>query len=96
MALSDLSSMAAVLYAIEEFDQLGQSRLLDLYKFGSASRYMVLFQGGEYDSKAVARVAHKLSGNFSRHHAAISTLGLAGSASTERRRNRSIRSECTL
>jgi hypothetical protein len=33
MALSDLSSTAAVLSAIEEFDRLGQERFLELYGF---------------------------------------------------------------
>jgi hypothetical protein len=59
MALSDLSSTAAVLSAIEEFDRLGQERFLELYGFAAAREYLLLFKGRKYDSKAIAGVAHK-------------------------------------
>jgi hypothetical protein len=59
MALSDLSSPSAVLAAIKEFDRLGREQFLEFYGFGPAREYLLLLEGREYDSKAIAGVAHK-------------------------------------
>ena len=57
MALSDLT-FAAVLKAIEEFNQLGREAFLQKYGFGKARDYMLLKDGTFYDSKAIAGAAH--------------------------------------
>jgi len=59
MALSDLNSPSAVLNAIREFDRLGREQFLDLHGFAPAREYLLRFEGREYDSKAIAGVAHK-------------------------------------
>ena len=59
MALSDLSSPSSVLAAIKEFDQLGREQFLKSHGFAPATEYLLLFDGHEYDSKAIAGVAHK-------------------------------------
>jgi hypothetical protein len=59
MGVSDLSSTAAVLSAIEEFDRFGQAQFLELYGFAPATDYVLLFKGRKYDSKAIAGVAHR-------------------------------------
>jgi len=59
MALSNLSSPSAVVAAIKEFDRLGQEKFLDSYGFAPSREYVLLFDGREYDSKAIAGVAHK-------------------------------------
>ncbi|WP_109001522.1 HNH endonuclease [Streptomyces rishiriensis] len=50
---------AAVLKTIAEYDQLGRSKFLARYGFSEARSYNLLHEGREYDSKAVAGVAHK-------------------------------------
>lgn len=59
MALSDLNSPSAVLAAIKEFERLGREHFLESYGFAPAREYLLLFEGREYDSKAIAGVAHK-------------------------------------
>jgi uncharacterized protein DUF3883 len=59
MSLSDLSSPAAVRAAMKEYDVLGRDKILEVYGFGPATKYMVRFEGKEYDSKAIAGIAHK-------------------------------------
>ncbi|MFE2702289.1 HNH endonuclease [Streptomyces mirabilis] len=49
----------AVLKAIGEYEELGRSGFLAKYGFSEARSYVLLHEGGEYDSKAVAGVAHK-------------------------------------
>jgi hypothetical protein len=58
MSLGDLSSREAVLEAIREFEQLGQEAFLEKYGFGPATEYLLRYEGKEYDSKAIAGVAH--------------------------------------
>jgi hypothetical protein len=58
MSLADLTR-SAVLAAIEEYDRLGREDFLRRYGFGPARDYRVMFNGGEYDSKAIAGVAHR-------------------------------------
>ncbi|MFF7965767.1 HNH endonuclease [Streptomyces sp. NPDC007903] len=49
----------AVLKAIAEYDELGRARFLAKYGFSEARSYLLLHEGREYDSKAVAGVAHR-------------------------------------
>ncbi|GAA2136473.1 HNH endonuclease [Streptomyces synnematoformans] len=49
----------AVLKTIAEHDELGRERFLSAYGFGRARSYLLIHQGQEYDSKAIAGVAHK-------------------------------------
>ncbi|MEU3157498.1 HNH endonuclease [Streptomyces griseoincarnatus] len=49
----------AVLKAIAEYDQLGRQEFLSKYGFSGARSYLLLHEGREYDSKAIAGVAHK-------------------------------------
>ncbi len=58
MSLADLTR-PAVLAAIEEHDRLGREDFLHHYGFGPARDYRLLFNGREYDSKAIAGVAHR-------------------------------------
>jgi hypothetical protein len=51
----------AVLAAIEEHDRLGREEFLRNYGFGPAQDYRLLFNGREYDSKAIAGVAHRFT-----------------------------------
>jgi hypothetical protein len=53
MSLADLTR-PAVLAAIEEHDRLGREDFLHRYGFGPARDYRLLFDGREYDSKAIA------------------------------------------
>lgn len=49
----------AVLRAIGEHDELGRERFLSTYGFGRARSYLLVHEGREYDSKAIAGVAHR-------------------------------------
>ncbi|NYS19555.1 HNH endonuclease [Streptomyces sp. SJ1-7] len=49
----------AVLKALNECDRLGRSAFLEAYGFKGAQAYVLLHEGREYDSKAIAGVAHK-------------------------------------
>lgn len=69
----------SVLKALAEHDELGRDVFLGTYGFREARSYVLVYEGREYDSKAVAGVAHKwdqgraLAANeFSggKHHAA--------------------------
>ncbi|MFF9864091.1 HNH endonuclease [Streptomyces sp. NPDC013953] len=48
-----------VLKAIAEYDELGRSEFLARYGFREARSYVVVHEGREYDSKAIAGVAHQ-------------------------------------
>ncbi|MFJ6820420.1 HNH endonuclease [Streptomyces niveus] len=50
---------ASVLKALVEHDELGRHAFLAKYGFGEARSYVLVYEGQEYDSKAVAGVAHK-------------------------------------
>jgi hypothetical protein len=58
MALADLSDPVAVDAAMDEFDELGESGFLSRYGFGRARRYVVIRDGRQYPSKAIAAAAH--------------------------------------
>ncbi|MER5990548.1 MULTISPECIES: hypothetical protein [Streptomyces] len=49
----------SVLKAIAEHDELGREAFLEAYHFGKARSYVLVHEGREYDSKAIAGVAHK-------------------------------------
>jgi hypothetical protein len=57
MSLALLTSRDAVLEAIAEFDALGRDQFLHKYGYGRADAYFLVFEGREYDSKAIAGVA---------------------------------------
>jgi 5-methylcytosine-specific restriction enzyme A len=57
MSLADLTR-DAVLDAIAECDRLGRDAFLATYGFRAARQYILVHGGKEYDSKAVAGVAH--------------------------------------
>lgn len=56
--LADLTSRAAVLRAIAEFDHLGREDFLDKHGYGPAHRYFLDFNSRQYDSKAIVGVAY--------------------------------------
>ncbi|MFJ4981497.1 HNH endonuclease [Streptomyces coeruleorubidus] len=49
----------SVLKAVVEHDDLGREAFLSKYGFGGARSYVLVHEGREYDSKAIAGVAHK-------------------------------------
>jgi hypothetical protein len=59
MTLARLTSAMAVRSAIEEYDRLGRDKFLRVYGFGTARKYILVYDGQQYDSKAIAGVAHK-------------------------------------
>jgi 5-methylcytosine-specific restriction protein A len=48
-----------VLKAIAEHNEMGREAFLEEYHFGKARSYVLVHEGQEYDSKAIAGVAHK-------------------------------------
>lgn len=54
----DLTDPKAVLKAIQEYDQLGQSVFLERYGFGKARNFILLHSGRRYDSKAIVGAAY--------------------------------------
>lgn len=58
MALTDLTDPEAVRKAIAEFDERGRDAFLDEYGFHPARDYFIVLDGKQYDSKAIAGVAH--------------------------------------
>src|SRR5262245_15423099 len=58
MPLADLTR-DAVLAAVQEHDALGREAFLRQYGFHPAREYSLIVDGRQYDSKAIAGVAHK-------------------------------------
>ncbi len=58
MGLSEIT-YESVIKAIEEYRTIGKDNFLDVYGFGDARNYYLVFHGEEYPSKAIAGVAHK-------------------------------------
>lgn len=58
MGLGDLTDSAAVRAAVAEFDEIGRDAFLARYGFGQARGYFLRLNGKDYDSKAIAGVAH--------------------------------------
>ena len=61
MALRDILRKF-VIQAIEEFDKIGQNRMLDKYGGGRSTRWYILYKGKRYDQKLICRAAHRLQG----------------------------------
>ncbi|MFI5532470.1 HNH endonuclease [Kitasatospora sp. NPDC051853] len=49
----------SVLSAIDEYDRLGRDAFLSAYGFGKARDYVLVHEGRQYDSKAIAGAAHR-------------------------------------
>ncbi|MER5399316.1 HNH endonuclease signature motif containing protein [Streptomyces sp. NPDC002599] len=58
MAPSEITR-AGILRAIDEHDRLGVEAFRDTYGFRAAATYLLVHEGRQYDSKAIAGVAHK-------------------------------------
>ena len=61
MALKDIRR-DSVIKAIEEFDKIGQNRMLDKYGGGRSTRWYIHYEGKRYDQKLICRAAHHLQG----------------------------------
>src|ERR1700753_2073883 len=59
MGPRDVTSQDAVLSAMREQDELGRKAFLDKYGFKRATKFVVLHDGKEYDSKALLAAAHR-------------------------------------
>ncbi|WP_323182365.1 MULTISPECIES: hypothetical protein [unclassified Streptomyces] len=57
MAPSDITR-AGILRAIAEHDEVGQETFRATYGYHAAITYLLVHEGREYDSKAIAGVAH--------------------------------------
>ena len=44
--------------AIEEFKEIGQKEFLEKYKFGKARTCLLVYEGNQYDSKAIMGAAY--------------------------------------
>ncbi|MGW7004443.1 hypothetical protein ACWGCW_16890, partial [Streptomyces sp. NPDC054933] len=49
----------AVLKTLDEYDRMAREAFLSAYGYGEARSYLLVHEGKEYDSKAVAGVAHQ-------------------------------------
>lgn len=58
MTLADVT-YESVIKAMAEYDELGAEEFLDRHGFAPSRRYRVTHEGREYDSKAIAGVAHR-------------------------------------
>lgn len=58
MSLRDLTDPAAVVAAIQEFDDLRREGFLEKYGFSPAREYVLVHNGRAYDSKAILGAAH--------------------------------------
>ena len=58
MSVSGITSREAVLEAIRQCDEMGRDNFLERYGFGRARSYILVYEGRDYDSKAILGVAH--------------------------------------
>ena len=58
--IKELTDQKAVIKALAEYDRLGAAAFRSTYGFGEATRYLLVHEGREYDSKAIAGVAFGL------------------------------------
>lgn len=56
---ADVTDPAAVIAAMEEFDDLGRDAFLKRYDFGASRRYRIAHDGRFYDSKPILGVAYQ-------------------------------------
>ena len=69
----------SVVKAIRECDRLGRESFLKKYSFGKAKKYFLVFNGGQYDSKAIIGVASRY-----RHGVPLTPQDFAGGNNTVR------------
>lgn len=74
-----IHSREAVISAIEECDRLGRDPFLERYRFGRSRNYVLVFNGKQYDSKAIVGVAY---GYENPNHGPLSSDDFSGGAST--------------
>ncbi|MDN3276891.1 HNH endonuclease signature motif containing protein [Frankia sp. RB7] len=86
MALPDLTK-AAVLEAINEFDEIGRDAFLTKYGFGKSRGYFLQHSDKRYDSKAIAGAAH---GKLGRNFKALSAGDFSGGDRTVAKRFREL------
>jgi len=69
MTLTQITS-SIFLAAINVFDQTGRERFLSKYGFGGSLKFVLLHEGLDYDSGAIAGVVHSFvdSGNEASAH----------------------------
>lgn len=68
MAPSEITK-AGILRAIAEHDRLGPEAFRETYGYGAAVTYLLVHEGRQYDSKAIAGVAHLYDfGNALKHY----------------------------
>lgn len=58
MGLASLNDRAAVISAVQEFDEVGRTNFLRKYGFAPARSYFLVLYGRFYDSKAIVAAAH--------------------------------------
>lgn len=58
MAKKRITDSDAVTKAIDEYDQIGQAKFLNRYRFGKSQKYILLHKNNRYDSKAIYGVAY--------------------------------------
>ena len=68
MAPSEITR-AGILRAIAEHDHIGPEAFRETYGYGAAVTYLLVHEGRQYDSKAIAGVAHLYDfGNALKHY----------------------------
>ncbi|GFN05612.1 hypothetical protein Smic_41680 [Streptomyces microflavus] len=83
MAPSEITR-AGILRAIAEHDRLGPEAFRETYGYGAAVTYLLLHEGRQYDSKAIAGVAHLYDFGSALKHYQLSG-GLKGAVAWLRR-----------
>lgn len=83
MAPSEITR-EGILSAIEEHDRLGVEAFRDTYGYQAAVTYLLAHEGREYDSKAIAGVAHRYDFGTALKHSQLSG-GLKGAVAWLRR-----------
>jgi len=58
MTLAEMTDVAAIHAAMDEFDRIGRDAFLTKYRFGQAKRYFAVRAEKLYDSKAILGAAH--------------------------------------
>lgn len=58
MGPADVTSRDAVVRAMREYDDLGQEAFLSKYGFRKSTKFVVIRDGHEYESKALLAAAH--------------------------------------
>ncbi|MFJ1701848.1 hypothetical protein [Kitasatospora sp. NPDC088346] len=66
----------SVLQAIDEHDAVGQDAFLATYGYLPARDYLLVHEAKEYDSKAIAGVAHRFE--YGRPCSRMSSTGVSG------------------